>query len=129
MNKLKTGLYLVLVVASVAGTVWVQRAFRKIRERDDFARQNKALQVQVNTLADSVARYKELAAKAYIEQKNALELQGIKQDQIQLLQGLIKPMRDTVLAASKARLKAEAALLECQKQSDRQRTGRSRRGP
>lgn len=115
MKQIKIILYILGALGVGASTLWVQKAFKKIKERDAFAIENKALQADKKALTDSVRLYKELSAKAYIEQKNAVELQGIKQEQIQLLQGLIKPMRDTVLAANKARIKVESALLECQK--------------
>ena len=96
-------------------TWWVSATLNKASERDDFEKANKSLIIDKNSLKDSVRLYKELSAKNLLDRNGAFEMQGLKQAQIELLQGLIKPMRDSVLAINKRLVKVSNTLLETQK--------------
>jgi hypothetical protein len=115
MNKLKLIIAGAGIVGVVAATIWVQNTFRKIKERNQFEQQNKALKLEKKALIDSLQLHKEYLAKALIDTKNATELYTLTKGMTASFQGVIKIMRDSVISINHDRAKLEARVLELEK--------------
>ena len=119
MNKLKLIIAGIGVVGIVAATIWVQRSLKKIKERDAFEKQNKALTHENKVLTDSLLLHKEWLAKSLIDTRNATELYTLTKGMTASFQGVIKVMRDSVIVINKDRARLEAEVLELQKDLER----------
>jgi hypothetical protein len=115
MNKLKLIITGVGIVGVIAATIWVQHAFRKIQERNAFAKENKALQQANKVLADSLRLHKEWLAKSLIDTRNATELYNLTKGMTASFQGVIRVMRDSVIRINHDRATLEARVLELEK--------------
>lgn len=115
MNRLK----LIIAGAGIAGiiavTLWAQHTFKKIKERDQFEKQNKILQQANKVLTDSLQLHKEWLAKSLIDTKNANELYTLTKGMTASFQGVIKVMRDSVIRINLDRVTLEARVLELEK--------------
>ena len=103
MNKLKLIIAGAGIVGIVVATLWLQHAFRKIKERDQFEKQNKALQQSNKVLVDSLLLHKEWLAKALIDTRNATELYILTKGMTTSFQSVIKVMRDSVISINQDR--------------------------
>lgn len=115
ITKLKLIIAGIGIVGIVAATLWVQHSLRKIKERDQFAQQNKALQQTNKVLADSLLLHKEWLAKSLIDTRNATELYHLTKGMTESFQGVIKVMRDSVISINRDRARLEARALELEK--------------
>ncbi|RFS16990.1 hypothetical protein [Emticicia sp. C21] len=115
MNKLKLIIAGAGILGIVAATLWLQHAFKKLKERDQFEKQNKALQQTNKVLVDSLQLHKEWLAKALIDTKNATELYTLTKGMTASFQSVIKVMRDSVISINHDRATLEARVLELEK--------------
>ena len=113
------------IVGAIAAFWYIKSVFKKAGERDDFAREIKAVQADKKALADTLAIHRELLAKALLDTRNANELYTIVKGTTQDFQGLIRVMRDSVIKINKDRAKLEGQVMELQKELDR--AGKKRR--
>jgi len=115
MNRLKLIIAGAGIVGVIAVTLWVQHTFKKIKERDQFEKQNKTLQQANKTLTDSLQLHKEWLAKSLIDTRNATELYTLTKGMTASFQGVIKVMRDSVISINKDRTTLEVRILELEK--------------
>jgi hypothetical protein len=115
MNRLKLIIAGAGIVGIVAATLWVQHTFKKLKERDQFEKQNKTLQHTNKVLTDSLQLHKEWLAKSLIDTQNATELYTLTKGMTASFQGVIKVMRDSVIRINNDRANLEARVLELEK--------------
>ncbi|GAB3517688.1 hypothetical protein [Emticicia fontis] len=115
LNKLKLILAGIGIIGVVTATLWVQHSLKKIKEGDQFEKQNKALQATNKVLTDSLLLHKEWLAKSLIDTRNATELYTLTRGMTASFQSVIKVMRDSVISINQDRVALEARVLELEK--------------
>ncbi|MBA4851364.1 hypothetical protein [Emticicia sp. BO119] len=124
MNKLKLIIAGAGIAGIVAATIWVQHAFRRLAESNQFEQQNKVLQATNKILTDSLQLHKTWLAKSLIDTRNATELYALTKGMTASFQSVIKVMRDSVISINQDRATLEAKILELEKDLDRARKKR-----
>ncbi|MFD2523321.1 hypothetical protein [Emticicia soli] len=124
MNKFKLISIILAIAASVAGTIWVQSTFRKLKENKALLQENKLLKAEKKTLTDSLKLHKEWLAKSLIDTRNATELHAISKGMTASFQSVVSIMRDSVIKINKDRARLDAKVLELQKELQQARKKR-----
>jgi cell division protein FtsB len=112
------------VISCIAGTVWIQSTFNKLKEYKALTQENKALKTEAKTLKDSLQLHKEWLAKSLIDTRNATELYTLTKGMTTSFQSVIAVMRDSVIKINKDRVQLERRVLELQKDLEQARKKR-----
>lgn len=124
MNRFRLIMIGISVAGGIAGTVWVQSTFRKLKEYKALTQENKALKTEAKILKDSLLLHKEWLAKSLIDTRNATELYALTKGMTTSFQSVIAVMRDSVIRINKDRAKLEGQVLELEKDLERARKKR-----
>ncbi len=119
MNRFRLIMIGISIAGGIAGTIWVQSTFRKLKEYKALTQENKALKTEAKILKDSLLLHKEWLAKSLIDTRNATELYALTKGMTTSFQSVIAVMRDSVIKINKDRVKLDAKVLELQKDLER----------
>lgn len=124
MNRFRLIMIGLSIVGGIAGTVWVQSTFRKLKENKALTQENKAMKAEGKILHDSLQLHKEWLAKSLIDTRNATELYALTKGMTTSFQSVIAIMRDSVIKINKDRARLDAKVLELQKDLEKARRKR-----
>lgn len=115
MNRFRIIMIAVSVIGGIAGTIWIQNTFRKLKEYKALTQENKTLKADRKVLFDSLQLHKEWLAKSLIDTRNANELYTLTKGMTASFQSVIAVMRDSVIKINHDRVRLETRVLELQK--------------